>query len=135
MIIIRTNILLLLNLYGIAWFPTFIFVWKEASWVTINEEKIHIVQWVHLAIVAAIVEIAWTQLTDWPIWIGFIVAYFSRWLWYLVEYTVYRLQGLAHYQAYNKISFEREAKDHAWEKDYWKKRPFWGNIKYLTNGK
>jgi hypothetical protein len=52
-------------------------------------------------------------------------------LWYLIEYTVYRLKGRSHYRAYLSVSFEREAYAQQENLTYLKKRKWYSFIKYL----
>ncbi len=58
---------------------------------------------------------------------GFILFYF----WYTIEYFIRYLQTRSHYQAYRRISFEREAFAKERSFSYLLTRPFWAFLKYL----
>lgn len=46
-------------------------------------------------------------------------------LWYFAEYGYWRCRGLAHYEAYRAIRFEREAFTNDANLTYLNKRPLW----------
>jgi len=50
-------------------------------------------------------------------------------LWYLIEYLLYRLRGHSHQDAYYRLSMEKEARDLACNLD--RKRKLFGFVKYL----
>lgn len=52
---------------------------------------------------------------------------------YLVEYSISRLKGLNHYQAYLNISFEREAFTHEHDPHYLRQRRRFAFWKYRKN--
>ena len=91
---------------GMAIFP-FLFVKnKKPSKVLINHERIHFRQQIEMLIL--------------PFYI-----------WYLLEYLIYRLNGLNSYQAYMSISFEREAYTNDDDLAYLKKRKIWCFLRYV----
>ena len=93
---------------GMAVFP-FIFVkYKMPSKVLINHERIHFRQQIELLIL-------------------------PFYLWYILEYLIYRLSGKNSHQAYMNISFEREAYANDDDLTYLKKRKIWSFWKYLFN--
>lgn len=51
-------------------------------------------------------------------------------LWYLLEYGLFRLRGLSHARAYRAIRFEREAFAHDADPGYLNRRPFWAFWRY-----
>ena len=90
-----------LHVRGIALFP-FIFIQSEKdrnNRVLLNHEKIHHRQQVEMLLVF------------------FYLAYLS-------EYAVYRLRGMAHFEAYMNLSFEKEAYTNDEDLRYLKKRKF-----------
>lgn len=52
-------------------------------------------------------------------------------LWYGIEFIVYRVCGKSPSEAYRKISFEREAYAMEAHSEYLKNRPFWNFLKWL----
>lgn len=91
---------------------------KEARQSTINHECVHARQWIELTVASALL-----------LWIGLLVFGYSAWwlilsaltfyIWYVLEFLVKWFYGIFvadKYNAYNNISFEREArlseKDH-----------------------
>ncbi|MBP6387135.1 MAG: hypothetical protein KA327_11000 [Pseudarcicella sp.] len=52
-------------------------------------------------------------------------------IFYLGEYLYRRLKGNKHYEAYEKISFEKEAFLHDHDLNYLKNRKLWSFFKYL----
>lgn len=76
--------------------------------ILINHEKIHLQQQAELLII--------------PFYI-----------WYLLEYLIYRLKGYNKHAAYHSISFEREAYEHEHDLNYLEHRPWFGFKKYLNS--
>jgi len=74
--------------------------------VLINHEKIHLRQ-------------QWEMLI-----LPFFFIYFG-------EYFFWRIRGEKHWDAYRKISFEKEAKNNEKNFNYLSERKLWGWIKYL----
>lgn len=91
---------------GMALFPFILFRFKGMSDRMIRHERIHLRQQLEMLIL--------------PFYI-----------WYLLEYMLLRLSGKNHYQAYLRISFEKEAYLHDGTAAYLKGRPFWAHLKYL----
>ncbi len=52
-------------------------------------------------------------------------------LWYLLEFLFLLIKYKNHREAYENISFEREAYAHEHDLGYLKKRPFWNFRKYI----
>jgi len=52
-------------------------------------------------------------------------------LWYLIEYLIYRIQGKTHFEAYRSISFEKEAYTNEWKQDYPAGRSYFAFLKYI----
>lgn len=52
-------------------------------------------------------------------------------LWYLTEYLLYRFQGKSHFEAYRKISFEKEAYTNETEQHYLAGRKYFAFIPFL----
>ena len=128
MIIIKTNLVHLFNLSGMAWFGWVLFVEKNASPETILEEKIHARQWFEMLPIAVLIQIPFITW-GWPIWMGLVLGYWSRWLWYVVEYFIKRKEYGD--WAYYWISFEAEAKENKSNPHYLKERKAYAWIKYL----
>lgn len=93
---------------GMAIFPFLFVKYKRPSKVLINHERIHFRQQIELLI-------------------------FPFYLWYILEYLIYRLNGKSSNQAYMNISFEREAYANDNNLAYLKKRKMWSFWKYLFN--
>ncbi len=93
---------------GMCIFPFLLF--KKVDWpvgeILINHERIHLKQQLELLIL--------------PFYI-----------WYIVEYFVWRIKGLKHVQAYLEISFEKEAYSNQGNLEYLKKRKSWNFLNYL----
>ena len=77
---------------------------------TMNHERIHLSQQIELLII-------------------------PFYLWYGIEYLVHRFKGHKHWDAYSRISFEREAHENAEDFTYLRKRKFWNFVKYLKSGR
>ncbi|NOT36145.1 MAG: hypothetical protein HOP11_02075 [Saprospiraceae bacterium] len=75
--------------------------------ILINHENIHLRQQVELLIV-------------------------FFYIWYSIEYLVYRMQGKSKLEAYHKISFEKEAYAKESNIHYLKERKLFAFIKYLN---
>lgn len=93
---------------GIALFP-FILLKNPADKTNqrlLNHEKIHLRQQAELLV-------------------------FFFYIWYVVEYYYWFFKFKNSYQAYRRISFEREAYDNESDLDYLKKRKCYGFFKYL----
>ena len=93
---------------GLTVFP-FVFFRKtslRADTTFVNHEKIHIRQQLELLVVLFFV-------------------------WYLLEFLVRLMQTRNRYQAYRRISFEREAYENEKDPDYLNARSFWRFLKYL----
>ena len=75
--------------------------------VLINHERIHLRQQVEMLVI--------------PFYI-----------WYLTEYLIKYIKFRNHRKAYRGISFEQEAYSNEKDRDYLKKRPFWGFIQYIN---
>jgi hypothetical protein len=100
-IIIDTNFK---RINAIALFP-FILT-NDRSERTLNHERIHLAQELEMLVI-------------------------PFYLWYGIEYLVYRLKGYSDYKAYRAISFEKEAFGNELDVDYLRKRKFWNFLKYL----
>lgn len=108
MIIVWRKPLSKLKINGITLFP-FIFIRKSEdkdNKILINHEKIHLRQQLELGIV-------------------------FFYLWYVFEYYYWLLKFRNPYQAYRRISFEREAYENDDDLNYLAKRKFYGFWKYL----
>jgi len=98
---------------GFTFYP---FIFIRRSWAekvpkstldeTINHERIHIRQQIELLII-------------------------PFYLWYIIEFLVRIISSKTVYDAYMKISFEREAYNNDSDPEYLQKRKFWGFLKYL----
>jgi len=75
--------------------------------VLINHEKIHLRQQAELGIV-------------------------FFYLWYSLEFLYGLLRFRNRREAYNRISFEREAYAHEHDLDYLNRRPFWNFLRYFS---
>ena len=95
-----------LSVNGIAIFPFLFVKYKHPSKVLINHERIHFRQQIEMLILP---------------------FYF----WYVLEYLIYRLNGMNSHQAYMNISFEREAYTNDDDLTYLKKRKFWCFLRYV----
>jgi hypothetical protein len=95
------------HIIALAFYP-FIFVSKDTILTPelINHERIHLRQQIEMLIL--------------PFYI-----------WYIVEYFVWRIKGLKHVQAYLEISFEKEAYANQGNLEYLKKRKSWNFLNYL----
>ena len=91
---------------GMTIFPFILLRKKDAPHgeVLLNHERIHLRQQLELLIV--------------PFFI-----------WYLLEYLFYRLQGCSHDKAYRSILFEREAYTNQANPDYLLQRKFWAFLR------
>ena len=98
-----------LKVEGIALFPFVLVRPARPNAVLLNHERIHLRQQVELGIL--------------PFYV-----------WYLLEYTYWRLRGRSHYGAYLAISFEREAYDQETDLNYLTNRPLWAFRQYLPGG-
>ncbi len=108
MIIVCQRLLKNTKISGITLFP-FIFLKKKEyrqDIILINHERIHLRQQLELLII--------------PFYI-----------WYLSEYYIKYLKYKNPHQAYQNISFEREAYANEHNLNYLKQRNFWNFIKYL----
>ena len=92
---------------GMAIFPFLFVKYKKPSIVLINHERIHFRQQLEMLIL--------------PFYV-----------WYVLEYLIYRLKGKSSNQAYMSISFEREAYDNDDDLMYLQKRKIWGFWRYLA---
>jgi len=128
MIVIRTDLLKLIRLRGIAWFGFILFVTKDAPEYVVREEKIHGWQWFGMWMVAGFIMTLF-YVFHWPIWIGLIVGYFSRWLWYVVEWAI--KSAIAGSNQYANVSFEREAKALRHDPNYLDKMTIYSWMKYI----
>ncbi len=90
---------------GMALFP-FILIKGKPTKTLINHETIHLRQQVELAVL-------------------------PFYLWYAVEYLIRRAGSRSHYEAYRRISFEREAFENEKDIHYLKNRKPWQFIRYL----
>lgn len=91
---------------GMAIFPFLFVKYEKPSEVLINHERIHFRQQLEMLIL--------------PFYI-----------WYILEYLIYRLKGKSSNQAYMRISFEREAYANDDDLTYLKNRKIWGFWRYL----
>ena len=91
---------------GMAIFPFLFVKYKKPSMVLINHERIHFRQQIELLI-------------------------FPFYVWYILEYLIYRFEGQNSNQAYMNISFEREAYANDDDLTYLKKRQLWSFWKYV----
>ncbi|TDB61879.1 hypothetical protein EZE20_18605 [Arundinibacter roseus] len=91
---------------GIALFPFVLVKNRMPNRALLNHECIHLRQQLEM---------------------GFILFY----IWYSVEYFIRYLQIRNHYQAYRRISFEREAFAEETSYSYLRTRSFWAFLKYL----
>ena len=91
---------------GMALFPFLLVKHELPSKVLINHERIHFKQQIEL----------------------FILPFY---IWYVLEYVIYRLRGQTPNQAYRNISFEKEAYYNDNDLQYLKKRKLWAFWKYL----
>ncbi len=113
MIIISRSILYLLTgrfAESIALWP-FIFLSRvelKNDAILLNHERIHLRQQVELLI---------------------LIFY----IWYILEYLIYRAKGINHYSAYRCISFEKEAYNHERDLQYLKTRKFYNFLVYLRS--
>lgn len=108
MIIVCQKPLKKIKISGIALFP-FIFICKpedKKNKVLINHEKIHLRQQIEMLII-------------------------FFYLFYIIEYYYWVFKLKNPYQAYKRISFEREAYANELNLNYLKKRKFWNFRKYL----
>ncbi|SDJ29714.1 hypothetical protein [Chryseobacterium jejuense] len=108
MIIVCQKPLKKLKINGIALFP-FIFIRKsedKENYTLINHEKIHLRQQLEMLII-------------------------FFYIFYVIEYYYWFFKLKDGYQAYRRISFEREAYANEHNLNYLKKRRFWNFRKYL----
>ncbi|WP_089856785.1 hypothetical protein [Chryseobacterium taeanense] len=108
MIIVCHKPLKLLKISGITLFP-FIFVRNledKKNKVLINHEKIHLKQQMEM-----------------------LVIFF--YIFYVIEYYYWLFRLKNPYQAYRRISFEREAYDNEHDLNYLRKRKFWNFREYF----
>lgn len=108
MIILCQNLLKNTKINGIALFP-FILLKNSTDKTNqklLNHEKIHLRQQVELLV-------------------------FFFYIWYVVEYYYWFFKLKNSYQAYRRISFEREAYANESDLDYLQKRKYYGFFKYL----
>ncbi len=95
-----------LNVEGMALFPFVLVRHNKPGVVLLNHERIHLRQQAELGLL--------------PFYV-----------WYLLEYLYWRLQGRAHFAAYLSICFEREAYTHEDNLTYLKTRSLWAFRRYL----
>lgn len=130
MIVIKNNFIpfgsyTAMNFFGI------IFTKEEVNEKMLNHEKIHSVQIIEMAIVAAIIITAIVYLTNSSYW-WILLSLPTYYVWYCIEYMFISVMHDKQVCAYKDISFEEEAYDNDDNVNYlYERKPFaW--FKYIA---